>query len=103
MTTTKNALMRTNARLHALIAIGLELASERDMERLLHKVCEATRNLFDASYVTLGILDLDDRKLKRVVSCGAVGEPWIAAGEPVPGVLGTVISKRRTIRGHNPD
>ncbi len=103
MTTTKNDLIRTNARLHALIEIGVELASERDMERLLHKVCEATRHLFQASYVTLGILDLDDRKLKRVVSCGAIEAPWIAAGDTVSGLLGTVMSERRVVRGHNAD
>jgi two-component system cell cycle sensor histidine kinase/response regulator CckA len=103
MTTTKNDLIRTNARLHTLIEIGLELASERDMERLLHKVCDATRHLFQATYVTLGILDLDDRTVTRVVSCGSVEAPWIAAGETVPGLLGTVTTERRTIRGMNPD
>jgi two-component system cell cycle sensor histidine kinase/response regulator CckA len=103
MAATQDDLVRSNARLHSLIEIGFELASERDMERLLHKVCEATRRLFQATYVTLGIVDLDDRKLKRVVTCGAIDAPWMTAGETVPGMLGTVMSERRTMRGNNPD
>ena len=103
MPTTHDQLIRTNARLHALIEIGVDLALERDMERLLHKVCEATRQLFQASYVTLGIVDLHERTLKRVVTCGAGDALWLAEGDAVPGVLGTVMSERRLIRGSNPD
>ena len=54
-------LRTANARLRALINIGLELASERDSDRLLQSVCVAARDLFGATYVTLGILDRHDR------------------------------------------
>jgi CheY-like chemotaxis protein len=59
-----------NARLRALINIGLELASERDLERLLQTVCVAARDLFGATYVTLGIVDRHDRTVQRFVING---------------------------------
>src|SRR5439155_18428630 len=43
-------LRTANARLRALINIGLELASERDSDRLLMSVCAAARDLFGATY-----------------------------------------------------
>jgi PAS domain S-box-containing protein len=91
-----------NARLRALINIGLELASERDSDRLLYSVCVAARDLFGATYVTLGILDRHDRTVQRVVVCGAEAAPWIKTGDAVSGILGTVVAERRTLRGDSP-
>jgi two-component system, cell cycle sensor histidine kinase and response regulator CckA len=95
-------LRTANARLRALINIGLELASERDPDRLLQSVCVAARDLFGATYVTLGILDLNDRTVQRVVTCGANTANWINRGDAVSGILGTVVAERRTLRGDNP-
>jgi two-component system, cell cycle sensor histidine kinase and response regulator CckA len=95
-----------NARLRALINVGLELASERDSDRLLERVCVAARDLFGATYITLGIVDLNDRTVQRFVTCGAetcsgVGaSDWIKVGDSVSGILGTVIAERRTLRGN---
>jgi two-component system cell cycle sensor histidine kinase/response regulator CckA len=91
-----------NARLRALINIGLELASERDPDLLLQKVCDATRDLFAASYVTLGILDLNDRTVQRVITCGTDAPDWIQAGAPVSGFLRDVVTNGRGVRGENP-
>ena len=94
--------------MRALINIGLELAPERDSDRLLHRVCVAARDLFGATYVTLGIVDLNDRTVQRVLTCGTdatcgVGTAnWIETGGAVPGILGTVVAERRTVRGDNP-
>ena len=93
-------LSTANARLRALINIGLELASETDSTRLLQNVCVAARDLFGATYVTLGILDRNDGTLERVVTDGTDAE-WITVGQSVPGILGTVVSERRTLRGDN--
>jgi PAS domain S-box-containing protein len=95
-------LRAANARLRALINIGLELASERDTDRLLRHVCAAVRDLFGATYVTLGIVDLDSRTVQRVETCGVDPTAWIKAGDPVSGILGTVVHERRTVRGANP-
>jgi PAS domain S-box-containing protein len=91
-----------NARLRALINIGLELASERDSDRLLQNVCVAARDLFGATYVTIGILDRGDRTLQRIVTCEADAANCTTAGEPLSGILGTVVAERRAVRGENP-
>jgi two-component system cell cycle sensor histidine kinase/response regulator CckA len=98
-----------NARLRALIDIGLELASERDSNRLLERVCVAARDLVGATYITLGIVDLNDRTVQRFVTCGAevsggpAASDWIKVGDSVSGILGTVIAERRTLRGNSGD
>jgi PAS domain S-box-containing protein len=95
-------LRTTNRRLRALINIGLELASERDSNRLMQNVCASARDLFGATYVTLGILDRNDRTLQRFVTDGTDTVPWLKIGEPIPGIFATVVAERRTLRGDNP-
>src|SRR3984893_15359673 len=96
-----------NARLRALINIELELAPERDSDRLPHRVCVAARDLFGATYVTVGIVELKDRTVQRVLGCGTdatcgVGAAnWIETASAVPGILGRVVAERRTVRGDN--
>jgi PAS domain S-box-containing protein len=92
-------LKTSNARLRALINIGLELASQRNSDRLLQSVCVAARDLFAATYVTLGIVDRNDRTVQRVVTYGVDAARWTKTGDAVTGVLGTVVSERRTVRG----
>ena len=89
-----------NARLRALVNIGLELASERDLDRLLHHVSGAARELFAATSVTVGILDDSGQTLLQAVTCGA--ESGCQPGDPVRGILETVVRERRTARGENP-
>jgi PAS domain S-box-containing protein len=91
-----------NARLSALVNIGMELASERDLDRLLRNVGLAARDLFGASYATIGILDRDTGKLERFVSDGTGAASWIAAGETPTGILHSAITERRLFRGENP-
>jgi PAS domain S-box-containing protein len=91
-----------NARLRALINIGLELASQPDANQLFESVCSAARELFGASYVTLGIVDRRDRTVSRLVTCGADRGSMVQIGNGVPGILDSVVSERRTIRGDNP-
>jgi two-component system cell cycle sensor histidine kinase/response regulator CckA len=95
-------LRTANARLRAVINIGLDLASKRDSDQLLQTVCADARDLFGATYSTLGIVDPSDRTAQRFVTCGTVCEAWIRAGDSVPGILGTVVASRRTLRGENP-
>jgi CheY-like chemotaxis protein len=92
-------LKTSNARLRALINIGLELASQRNSDRLLQSVCVAARDLFAASYVTLGIVDRNDRTMQRVVTYGVDTPQWLRTGQAVPGTLGAVVTERRTLRG----
>ena len=91
-----------NARLRAMVNIGLELASERDAGRLLERVSAAGRDLFGASDVTLGIVDLDNRTVSRCYSVGTDAADWIKPGDALMGILSTVVAERRTLRGGNP-
>ena len=91
-----------NARLRALINIGLEFASERDSNRRLQGLCESVRDLFGATYTTLGILDQSDRSVRALFTCGDHAADWIEVGDSPPGILGTVIAERRTLLGENP-
>jgi PAS domain S-box-containing protein len=95
-------LKRSNARLRALINIGLEFASERDTGRLLQRVGGAVRDLFGATYVTLGILDRHDRTVRRLVTSGPGAADWLKIGDSISGMLRTVVVDRRTWRGDNP-
>ncbi len=88
-----------NARLRALINVGLEFASERDPDRRLQSVCASACDLFAATYVTFGILDRHDRTVERVVACGTDSTTWIKPGDVVTGILRTVVDERRTVRG----
>jgi signal transduction histidine kinase/DNA-binding response OmpR family regulator len=95
-------LRSANARLRALLNIGLEIASKRDSDQVLQSVCAAACDLFGATYVTLGIVDTNDQTVRRFVTYGTDVEEWIQPGEAVPGVLGAVVGERRTLRGENP-
>jgi PAS domain S-box-containing protein len=94
-------LSAANARLRALVNIGLELASERDAERLLRSVCAAARDLFGATYVTLGILDRHERTLQRLITDGSDAAAWMTLGDEITGILHAVVSERQARRGHN--
>ena len=94
-------LRSANARLRALINIGLELASERDSDRLLQHVAVAARELFGATYVTIGLIEPADKTVQRFVTCGTDTDAWIKIGDAVSGILATVVTERRTLRGDN--
>jgi two-component system cell cycle sensor histidine kinase/response regulator CckA len=95
-------LKEANARLRALINIGLELGSHQDSQRLLESVCAAAHDLFGATYVTLGIVDEDGHTVLRLVTCGTGAGDWLKSGDAAPGILRTVVTERRTLRGENP-
>lgn len=100
---TADDLRATNARLRALINIDLDLASERDSEGLLRRVCASACDLFGASYASLGILAPDGRTVERFVASGAPAADWTAPGERVNGLLARVVRERRAVRGEIPD
>ena len=95
-------LRTTNARLKALINIGLELGGERDSGRLIQGVCASACDLFGASYVTLGIVDQNDQTVQSVATAGAKAADWTRPGDAVSGILKTVVANGRTVRGDNP-
>jgi len=103
LSTSAGALRNANARLRALINLGLEFASERDPDRLLQNVCAATHDLFGATYVTLGIVDTDSRAVQRVVASGVEIERLPQPGDAVQGILASIVADRRSFRVENPN
>ncbi len=91
-----------NARLRALINIGLDLASSHGSDRLLESVCDAACDLFGTSYVTLGIVDRDHKTVRRFAACGTEGPYWTRTGDEISGMIETVVAEGRTLRGENP-
>ena len=100
-------LATVNRRLRALIDIGLELAFVPGPERLLQRACSAARDLFGATYVTLGILAPDGRTVRHCLVCGEDGacigqdSDWIKSGQAIGGLLESIVDGRRVIRGVN--
>ena len=94
-------LRAANARLRALINIALDFGSDDDFALRLHTVCSSTRDLFGATYVTLGVLNRTDGRLERLLTCGLETADWLEPRDAVPGLLGMVVSKRRPLRGSN--
>jgi two-component system, cell cycle sensor histidine kinase and response regulator CckA len=94
-------LKEANARLRALVNIGLDLASAYGSGRLLQCVCEAACDLFGATYVTLGIVDQDQDSVRRFATYGTDAADWMQAGDVVSGLLRTVVIDGETVRLDN--
>ncbi len=99
LTETAEELRLANARLRALINIGLDFAAQRNTERRLQRLCEAVHDLFGASYVTIGIAGTGDRRVRRVVGSGVDLAPWITTGDALEGIFATVVGERQATRG----
>ena len=96
---TTEDLRLANAKLRALLNIGLDFASQRESDLRLRRLCLAAQDLFCATYVTLGILGRDNRRVERIVASDLDVTAWIAAGDPVSGIFRTVADERRPMRG----
>jgi len=57
-------------RLDAMIELGLQLASERDPQRLLGNFCGSARKIIGAKYATVGVLDKEERKVRYPFASG---------------------------------
>jgi PAS domain S-box-containing protein len=96
---TVEQLRKSNLRLSALIEMGLHLANERDVNRLLERFCHAARNLIGARYAVVGIVS-DTGQLHTLFTSGI--EPQVAARmgafHPRGGVLDELLGQRRPRR-----
>jgi len=92
-------LRAANARLSALTALNVQLASERDPQQLLQQVCSGARNLLGASYAVLAV----EHKVAggALIQCHSGLE--FGSGPPPQlefsaGVVGAVFKERRVRR-----
>jgi signal transduction histidine kinase len=83
-----------------LLDVGRTIVSELDLETVLKSVLDAARDLTEARYAALGVLDQEKRALERFVYVGIDDETRHAIG-PLPrgrGVLGELISHPEPLR-----
>ena len=69
-----NQLEAANLRLSALTDLNLQLASERDPQLLLHKVCRGARDLLGARCAVLAVKDKNDGESMRVATWGLAAD-----------------------------
>jgi len=87
-------------RLERLIEVGQDLLSELDPEALLKRILEAAREIIDAEYAAVGVLDERREQLERFVTAGIDPETHAAIGH-LPrgrGVLGLLIADPKPLR-----
>jgi signal transduction histidine kinase len=88
------------AGLRSLIDVGRTLVSELDVDAILRRVLDAARELTDAQYAALGVLNADRTGLERFITLGIDAETYARIGN-LPeghGVLGVLISDPRPLR-----
>jgi GAF domain-containing protein len=90
----------SESRTARLLEVGRGLVSEHDPEVVLGMVVEAARELTEARYAALGVLDRHRRMLERFITCGIDDATRSDIGE-LPrgrGILGVLISHPETLR-----
>ena len=92
-------LRAANARLRAIINIGLQFSSERDSSSRLNVVCESARDLFGASYAALSIFNVDGQTVLRSYCAGADAPTWRETEAGIGGMLANVVANRQAYRG----
>ncbi|TFW10283.1 EAL domain-containing protein [Oxalobacteraceae bacterium OM1] len=91
-----SSLQAVSMRLTALIELGIEMAAERDPERLLSIGCRVVQEICLARYAAIGMLDTGDTRLKHYVTRGIESAVRARMAVPAPhgGVLGEVLAAR---------
>lgn len=87
-------------RLGRLLDVGRSLVSELDLDRVLQLVLEAAKDLTDARYAALGVLDASRESLERFLTLGVDEQTQRTIGD-LPhgrGVLGVLIADPRPLR-----
>ncbi|TCO81993.1 diguanylate cyclase (GGDEF)-like protein [Plasticicumulans lactativorans] len=99
-------LQHASQQLAALIELNLQLASERDKQRLLDQVCRGARVLLEATYASLAVRGANGDAVLYVSHSGLDADVEGALGHCRldAGLLGRVVGERRTQRlapGHD--
>ncbi|HKO41702.1 MAG TPA: response regulator [Pyrinomonadaceae bacterium] len=93
------------ARLNMLIALGQELASERDPWRVLENFCKSARQIIDAEESAVGVLGDEPDNLRYFFRCTTLEQN--GSGNQIAGVvkkaLKQVVTKRGAIRLNESD
>lgn len=71
-------------RLASIIELGMELLSERDIEKTLEIACRGVHDIIPSKYAALGILSNDSQRLQYFFTRGMSDEVKARLGIPVP-------------------
>ena len=88
------------AQYRQLLSIGRQLVEELDVESVLHRALDVARQITDAQYAALGVLDARREGLERFLTVGIDDETRRQIGE-LPhgrGVLGELIRRPHPLR-----
>src|ERR1017187_7681355 len=86
--------------MHRLLDLGRGLVARLDLEEVLDRVLETTREITSARYAALGILNEERTELDRFITVGIEPDRREGIGE-LPrgrGVLGVLIGDPRPLR-----
>jgi len=91
---------RRSDQLTALHSAGIALTTELDLEAVLQKVVELSKDLVGARYGALGVLDEDGKYIQEFITAGITPEQRAALGVPPRGhgLLGALIHEGKPIR-----
>jgi diguanylate cyclase (GGDEF)-like protein/PAS domain S-box-containing protein len=96
----ENQLKVANTRLAALTELNVQLVSEREPRVLFEKVCRGARNLLGAKYSVLAV-SASDATVIHASSGFDVSSSPAATPRVDSGLLGRVVSERRSLRVSN--
>lgn len=106
LATKVDELEAANSRLSALTDLNLQLASERDPQLLLHKICRGARDLLGARCAVLAVRDKNGSESLRVATWGLAADEVNRLKEHTSineGICGQVMIDRRARRFASPD
>ncbi len=91
---------RASDRIEQLVRATPELIGELNLDRVLQRVAELTRELLQAEYSAVGLLGPDSRTLKSFTTAGMPEEVYrrIGAHPTGKGILGLVIREGQVVR-----
>jgi signal transduction histidine kinase len=84
---------QSNRQLEALHEAALALTTELDLQNVLQKVVDISRNLLHAKYGALGVADLETTRIKQFITSGVNDEARARIGPPPQGhgLLGVLL------------
>lgn len=86
--------------LERLVRAGIRISAEREIGMVLREVVDSAREVIDARYAALGVLDTSGQALSQFVVSGLTDEEYARIGD-LPtgkGLLGVVIDHPRPVR-----
>lgn len=99
MSQMQDRLARQKSEIEALHAAAIDICSELSLDRVLQKVVDRARDLLDARYGALSIID-EDNRIQEFVTSGISAEERAKIGDPPEGrgLLGVVLHEGQMLR-----